>query len=113
MRQQPAFCAGWLLTYALLSADPPNAFYNELNPEHEAWRHTTALEISHRRDPPMRVKMLVRDFIDDSLYNVRIPAVGSAGGLNVSLTNSKASSCWAADLRLLLESQPEHLHHRN
>jgi hypothetical protein len=54
-----------------LHADPPNAFYNELNPEHETWRRTTALEISHRSDPPMRVKMLVRDFIDDSLYNVR------------------------------------------
>lgn len=30
----------------------------------------TAQDLAYHREPPTRVKMLVRDFIDDSLYNV-------------------------------------------
>jgi hypothetical protein len=30
----------------------------------------TAKDLTHRREPPKKVKMLVRDFVDDSLYNV-------------------------------------------
>lgn len=33
------------------------------------YRRVTASELSSRTTPPTRVKMLVRDFIDDSLYN--------------------------------------------
>jgi hypothetical protein len=38
--------------------------------QHEQYRRVTAAEVTHFREPPRRVKMLVRDFIDDSLYNV-------------------------------------------
>jgi hypothetical protein len=30
----------------------------------------TAADLANYREPPTKVKMLVRDFIDDSLYNV-------------------------------------------
>jgi hypothetical protein len=34
------------------------------------FRLVSAAEVANYREPPTRVKMLVRDFIDDSLYNV-------------------------------------------
>lgn len=34
------------------------------------YRRVTATDLANYREPPTRVKMLVRDFIDDSLYNV-------------------------------------------
>ncbi|WRT64028.1 uncharacterized protein IL334_000955 [Kwoniella shivajii] len=39
------------------------------DPDHVHWRRVTAAELTSRKEPPTRVKMLVRDFIDDSLYN--------------------------------------------
>lgn len=39
--------------------------------QHLKYRRVTAKDLSRRHEPPTRVKMLVRDFIDDSLYNVR------------------------------------------
>ncbi|WVR05785.1 hypothetical protein IAU60_002810 [Kwoniella sp. DSM 27419] len=39
------------------------------DPDHVNWRRVTAAELTSRKEPPTRVKMLVRDFIDDSLYN--------------------------------------------
>ncbi|ORY29015.1 S-adenosyl-L-methionine-dependent methyltransferase [Naematelia encephala] len=41
----------------------------EPDPDYVNWRRVTAADLAHRREPPTRVKMLVRDFIDDSLYN--------------------------------------------
>jgi hypothetical protein len=38
--------------------------------QHINYRRVTATDLSSRREPPTKVKMLVRDFIDDSLYNV-------------------------------------------
>lgn len=38
--------------------------------QHVNYRRVTATDLSSRREPPTKVKMLVRDFIDDSLYNV-------------------------------------------
>ena len=37
--------------------------------EHVNYRRVTANDLEHERHPPRRVKMLVRDFIEDSLYN--------------------------------------------
>ncbi|AAW42702.1 conserved hypothetical protein [Cryptococcus deneoformans JEC21] len=44
-------------------------FSNEPDPDHVNWRKVTAADLAARKEPPTRVKMLVRDFIDDSLYN--------------------------------------------
>lgn len=41
--------------------------------QHANYRKVTAAELRSRKEPPTKVKMLVRDFIDDSLYNVRLP----------------------------------------
>ncbi|PIL24670.1 hypothetical protein GSI_12554 [Ganoderma sinense ZZ0214-1] len=37
--------------------------------EHANYKRVTANDLEHERHPPRRVKMLVRDFIEDSLYN--------------------------------------------
>lgn len=37
--------------------------------EHAHYRRVTANELESLREPPTEVKMLVRDFIEDSLYN--------------------------------------------
>ncbi|CAK9781435.1 DUF185-domain-containing protein [Cutaneotrichosporon oleaginosum] len=39
------------------------------DPEVAKYRKVTAADLANYREPPTRVKMLVRDFIDDSLYN--------------------------------------------
>ncbi len=49
--------------------------YNELSfsdvpdAEHINYKRVTANDLEGERHPPRRVKMLVRDFIEDSLYN--------------------------------------------
>ncbi|OCF33279.1 hypothetical protein I316_05020 [Kwoniella heveanensis BCC8398] len=45
------------------------SFSDNPDPDHVNWRRVTASELTSRKEPPTRVKMLVRDFIDDSLYN--------------------------------------------
>ncbi|WWC58510.1 uncharacterized protein I303_101053 [Kwoniella dejecticola CBS 10117] len=45
------------------------SFSESPDPDHVHWRRVTAAELTSRKEPPTRVKMLVRDFIDDSLYN--------------------------------------------
>ncbi|OCF55583.1 hypothetical protein L486_07067 [Kwoniella mangroviensis CBS 10435] len=45
------------------------SFSDAPDPDHVHWRRVTASELTSRKEPPTRVKMLVRDFIDDSLYN--------------------------------------------
>ena len=47
----------------------PNVFESTIDPETQSYRRLTAAELSSRASPPTRVTMLVRDFIDDSLYN--------------------------------------------
>ncbi|KZT07276.1 DUF185-domain-containing protein [Laetiporus sulphureus 93-53] len=37
--------------------------------EHVTYKRVTANDLEHCHEPPRRVKMLVRDFIEDSLYN--------------------------------------------
>ncbi|KAK1927996.1 S-adenosyl-L-methionine-dependent methyltransferase [Papiliotrema laurentii] len=44
-------------------------FTEEPDPDHVNYRRVTAAELRSRKEPPKKVKMLVRDFIDDSLYN--------------------------------------------
>ncbi|WVO17807.1 hypothetical protein L204_105505 [Cryptococcus depauperatus] len=44
-------------------------FEQEPDHDHVNWRRVTAADLVSRKEPPKRVKMLVRDFIDDSLYN--------------------------------------------
>ncbi|BEI85127.1 hypothetical protein CcaverHIS002_0505280 [Cutaneotrichosporon cavernicola] len=39
------------------------------DPEVAKYRRVTATELANFREPPTKVRMLVRDFIDDSLYN--------------------------------------------
>ena len=43
------------------------------------------MELAHRSEPPTKVKMLVRDFIHDSLYNVRYPALQNHDRISVVL----------------------------
>ncbi|WVW82166.1 hypothetical protein I302_104172 [Kwoniella bestiolae CBS 10118] len=45
------------------------SFSDAPDPDHVHWRRVTASELTSRKEPPTRVKMLIRDFIDDSLYN--------------------------------------------
>ncbi|KAI0924231.1 hypothetical protein AcW2_005167 [Taiwanofungus camphoratus] len=47
----------------------PVSFSDTPDPEHVNYRRVTANDLEHCREPPRRVKMLVRDFIEDSLYN--------------------------------------------
>lgn len=39
------------------------------DPEHVKYKRVTANDLENERRPPRKVKMLVRDFIEDSLYN--------------------------------------------
>ncbi|KAI0047845.1 DUF185-domain-containing protein [Auriscalpium vulgare] len=48
----------------------PDVFFDEQpNPDHVGYARVTANDLESRTEPPTRVKMLVRDFIEDSLYN--------------------------------------------
>lgn len=44
---------------------------HEVDPEVLTFRRVTARDLVRREDPPKKVTMLVRDYIDDHLYNVR------------------------------------------
>lgn len=46
-----------------------NPFDSTPDPDQANYKLVTAKEIANRQTPPKRVKMLVRDFIDDCLYN--------------------------------------------
>lgn len=46
-----------------------NPFDSTPDPDQDSYRRVTAKELVNRSSPPRRVKMLVRDFIDDCLYN--------------------------------------------
>lgn len=46
-----------------------NPFDSTPDPDQLAYRTVTAKDLLNRTTPPKRVKMLVRDFIDDCLYN--------------------------------------------
>jgi hypothetical protein len=46
-----------------------NVFDPVANPEHVNYRRVTANDLEKAREPPTEVRMLVRDFIEDSLYN--------------------------------------------
>ncbi|OSX64437.1 hypothetical protein POSPLADRAFT_1069710 [Postia placenta MAD-698-R-SB12] len=54
---------------------PDKINYNQLSfadapdTEHVNYKRVTANDLEQRREPPTRVKLLVRDFIEDSLYN--------------------------------------------
>ena len=48
----------------------PEIFFDEApDPEHVAYARVTSNDLERHTKPPTRVKMLVRDFIEDSLYN--------------------------------------------
>lgn len=46
-----------------------NLYNTPPDPEHEQYLRVTANDLESYTTPPTRVKMLVRDFIEDSLYN--------------------------------------------
>lgn len=52
-----------------INYNPEISFRDAADPEHVSFRRVTANDLEHLRTPPTRVKMLVRDFIEDSLYN--------------------------------------------
>ncbi|EPT02987.1 hypothetical protein FOMPIDRAFT_1116985 [Fomitopsis schrenkii] len=45
------------------------SFQDAPDPEHVTYKRVTANDLESCTEPPRRVKMLVRDFIEDSLYN--------------------------------------------
>ncbi|KAI0730714.1 DUF185-domain-containing protein [Earliella scabrosa] len=45
------------------------SFSDTPDSDHVNYRRVTANDLENEREPPRRVKMLVRDFIEDSLYN--------------------------------------------
>ena len=45
------------------------SFSDAPDSEHVNYKRVTANDLENEREPPRRVKMLVRDFIEDSLYN--------------------------------------------
>lgn len=48
----------------------PEIYFNDApNPEHVNYKRVTANDLESYRKPPKQVKMLVRDYIEDSLYN--------------------------------------------
>ena len=48
----------------------PEIFFDEApDPEHATYTRVTSNDLERHAKPPTRVKMLVRDFIEDSLYN--------------------------------------------
>ena len=48
----------------------PEIFFDEApDPEHVSYARVTSNDLERHTKPPTRVKMLVRDFIEDSLYN--------------------------------------------
>ncbi|KAF8493283.1 S-adenosyl-L-methionine-dependent methyltransferase [Russula emetica] len=48
----------------------PEIFFDEApDPEHTTYTRVTSNDLERHTKPPTRVKMLVRDFIEDSLYN--------------------------------------------
>lgn len=47
----------------------PDSFTDRVDPEHAKYKRVTANDLATYTEPPARVKMLVRDFIEDSLYN--------------------------------------------
>ncbi|PCH36361.1 DUF185-domain-containing protein [Wolfiporia cocos MD-104 SS10] len=47
----------------------PDSFSDAPDPDHVNYKRVTANDLERCGEPPRRVKMLVRDFIEDSLYN--------------------------------------------
>jgi hypothetical protein len=47
----------------------PVSFDDTPDVQHVSYPHVTANDLEHHDEPPRGVKMLVRDFIEDSLYN--------------------------------------------
>lgn len=48
----------------------PEIFFDEApDPDHSAYTRVTSNDLEQHTKPPTRVKMLARDFIEDSLYN--------------------------------------------
>lgn len=45
------------------------SFQDAPDPEHVTYKRVTANDLESCTEPPRRVRMLVRDFIEDSLYN--------------------------------------------
>jgi hypothetical protein len=52
-----------------LNYNPEIYFDDAPNPEHVNYKCVTSNDLESYREPPRRVKMLVRDYIEDSLYN--------------------------------------------
>ncbi|TCD69130.1 hypothetical protein EIP91_008606 [Steccherinum ochraceum] len=47
----------------------PDSFSQAPDPEHGSYKRVTSNDLASYTEPPTRVKMLIRDFIEDSLYN--------------------------------------------
>ena len=87
-------CSRWLARFARSSRTPPHhnlatlqrhlstkrpvdkinyntefSLFTDDSDEHVAYPQVTSNDLEKCKEPPKRVKMLVRDFIEDSLYN--------------------------------------------
>ena len=71
--QRAAFSTSSVLASARKREDKFNynttSFSETVDAEHASYQRVTAAELEHFSSPPTEVKMLVRDFIEDSLYN--------------------------------------------
>ena len=69
------FPATFTRTFSRKTTNDEKINYNRLSfqdapdPEHVAYKRVTANDLESCTEPPRRVRMLVRDFIEDSLYN--------------------------------------------
>jgi hypothetical protein len=52
-----------------LNFNPEVYFDDAPNPQHAKYKRVTSNDLEEFKHPPRRVKMLIRDYIEDSLYN--------------------------------------------
>ena len=66
---RPSFASSKSKKREELNFNPDVYFDDAPNPEHVSYKRFTSNNLEAFKHPPRRVKMLVRDYIEDSLYN--------------------------------------------
>ena len=66
---RPSFASSKSKKREELNFNPEVYFDDAPNPEHVSYKRVTSNDLEAFKHPPRRVKMLVRDYIEDSLYN--------------------------------------------
>ena len=66
---RPSFASSKSKKREELNFNPEVYFDDAPNPEHVNYKRVTSNDLEVFKHPPRRVKMLVRDYIEDSLYN--------------------------------------------